>query len=191
MAGLQGKLVEQLQLLHALKSAALRMFDPMLRAVARQRTEHALPEVEDLLGRMHGVFSGHRAETAEHERRLRRRLSDLGARPARALVLGLGAGALVRGNLDRVRGQNHGAAARDAFVFENLEIASWRLLERLAERADDPLTAELARSAGVQDEDMAAAIGRNWDNVLSLMLAADGIPTGRTAPGPAPEPAAG
>jgi hypothetical protein len=37
--------------------------------------------------------------------------------------------ALLRGNLGRIGAQNHGANARDAFVFEHLEIASWELLE--------------------------------------------------------------
>lgn len=101
------------------------MFGAMLPAVRRQRDERALPEVQDLLERMSNAFGGHEEKTREHERLLRERLAALGAAPSRPRELGMGAAALLRGNLGRVGGQNHGANARDAFVFEHLEIASW------------------------------------------------------------------
>ena len=121
------------------------MFDVMLGAVRKQREAGELPEVQDLLERITKAFGGHEEETREHERRLRARLEALDAAPSRTRELGLGAAALVRANLGRIGGQNHGANARDAFVFEHLEIACWEILEQLAERTGDAETAELAR----------------------------------------------
>ena len=176
-AALRPKLIEQLQTLHATKAAALRMFDVMLGAVRKQRDAGGLPEVQDLLERMTKAFGGHEEETREHERRLRARLEALDASPSRPRELGLGAAALVRANLGRIGGQNHGANARDAFVFEHLEIACWELLEQLAERTGDAETAELARSCRAEDDEMASMIRRNFTNVLSLALASEGLPT--------------
>lgn len=178
-AALRPKLIEGLQTLHALKSAALRMFGAMLPAVRSQRDDPAMAEVHDLLGRMTNAFGGHEETTREHERRLRERLRALGAAPSRPRELGLSAAALMRGHLGRIGGQNHGANARDAFVFEHLEIAAWELLEQLAERLGDDETAELARSCRAEDDEMAALIRRNFTNVLSLMLVSEGLPAMR------------
>lgn len=176
-AALRPKLIEQLQTVHAIKAAALRMFEVMLAAVRRQRDEGALPEVQDLLVRMTDAFAGHEEQTRVHEQALRARLAELGAQPSRPRELSLCAAALLRANLGRVGGQNHGANARDAFVFEHLEIACWEILELLAERADDFETAELARTCRAEDDAMAAVIRRNFTNVLSLTLACAGLPT--------------
>lgn len=182
MAGpIEEQVVRQLQTTHALKAGALRMFDPMLAAVAEARDGGAMAEVADLLGRMHRVFSGHRDETATHAARLASRLRELAAGPARGKLAGMSAGATVRA---RLGGQNYGADARDAFVFEHLEIATLHLLEQVAERARDPQTAELARSCRAEDEEMAAAINRNWTNVLSLTLASKGLPVLRVPEAP-------
>lgn len=176
---LRGKVIAQLQTVHALKSSALRMFGPMLADVRRQKDSQALPEVHDLLERMVSAFGGHEEATRDHEHRVRARLRALGAGTSKAREAGLGTAAVMRGHLGRIGGQNHGAAARDAFVFEHLEIASWELLEHLAERTADSETAELARSCRGDDDDMAALIRRNFPNVLSLMLASEGLPTMR------------
>jgi len=176
---LRGKVIAQLQTVHALKSSALRMFGPMLADVRRQKDSQALPEVHDLLERMASAFGGHEEATRDHEHRARARLRALGAGTSKPREAALGTAAVMRGHLGRIGGQNHGAAARDAFVFEHLEIASWELLEHLAERVADSETAELARSCRGDDDDMAALIRQNFPNVLSLMLASEGLPTMR------------
>ena len=182
---LDEQLIEQLRSVHALKRGALRMFDPMLAAVAAERDGDDMTEVVDLLAKMHRAFTAHRAQTAEHVSILEARLRALSSAPARGRVLAISAGAIARARLGAIGGQNHGANARDAFVFEHLEIASLSLLEQLAERTGDVATADAARECRTQDESMATTINGNWTNVLSLTLASTRLPTARAdAPSP-------
>ncbi|MDQ3607407.1 MAG: ferritin-like domain-containing protein [Actinomycetota bacterium] len=174
---LRDELLERLRALHALKAGALRLLDPMLGSVAAAREDGALSEVSDLLGRMHGAFSGHRATTARHVADLAARIDALGGSTSRGRVQAVGAGAALRGRLAARGGMNFGAAASEAFVFEHLEIAQTHLIEELARRIGDEATADLAAGIRGQDEGMAETIGRNWTNVLSLALATKGLPT--------------
>lgn len=77
----QALMIEQLRTVHAMKAAALRMFDPMLRAVEAEQRNPDMAEVVDLLDNMLGAFGEHRTQTAAHERALLRRLEQLDRRP--------------------------------------------------------------------------------------------------------------
>ncbi len=178
-AQLVEKVIEQAQTLHALKSAALRMFESMVEAVREERDGDALSEVQDLLEKMTGNFGAHEETTRDHERRLRERLEALGAGPSKAREGGLGAAAVIRTVTGRAGGQNYGSNARDAFVFEHVEMASAELLALVADRAGDERTAQIAREIRDDDEEMAAMIRRNLPNVLTLMLASEGLPAVR------------
>ncbi len=173
---LRPKVVEQLRHVHALQVGALTMFDGMLTAVRR---EQALPEVADLLARMLEAFEAHRLETQRHEREVRARLAALGGRPARGKEVGMRLAAHARVLTGRLGGQNHGANARDAYVFEHLEIATYHLLEKVAERAGDRETAQMAREHRGDNCEMGHKIRGNWENVLSLLLASEGLPVAR------------
>ncbi len=169
---LDEQIVAQLRSIHAVKAGALAMFAPMLTEVATERDDRSTAaEIAGLLGRMHRAFSAHRGETAQHVQSLAARLTELGGAPAgrRAGSLALGARAWVAAN--GIGGQNHGANARNAFVFEHYEIASLKLLEQLAERNDDGPTLTIVSGILADDEEMAATISRNWTNVLTLTLA--------------------
>ena len=131
--------------------------------------------------RMHGHFGSHREATAGHVGRLAGTLTSLGANPARGKSAAVGAGAALRARAATIGGMDFGAMARDAFVFEHLEIAQAHLIEQLADRAGHAPVAAVAREIREEDEAMAATISRNWTNVLSLALATRGLPTRRPA----------
>ena len=56
-----------------------------------------------------------------------------------------------------------------------MEIASYQLLERIAQRAGDEETAVAARESRAEEEKMAAVIEANWDRFAELSLQEAGV----------------
>ena len=68
-----------------------------------------------------------------------------------------------------------GKNARDCYTTERMEIVAYELLERLAKKADDEQTAEVARKNRADEQAMARKIDSNWDRFLELTLATPGV----------------
>jgi ferritin-like metal-binding protein YciE len=158
---LQRKLVDYVQDAHAMEQTVSTMLDSMIAT-----TED--PEITEMLKQ-------HKRQTQEHERRLRERLDAMGAgTSATRSVGGLGA-ALFKGVGDVARTDKPAKNARDGFMTEHMEIAAYELLERLAKKAEDEQTAEVARLNRADEQAMAKKIESNWDKVLDLTLATPGL----------------
>jgi ferritin-like metal-binding protein YciE len=161
---LRQKLVEYIEDAHAMEQNVSTMLDSMI-----STTDD--PEITEMLRH-------HKQETERQEQRLRERLDALGAGTSSARKQAQTvATALMKGAADQVRGDQAGKNARDGFTTEHMEIAAYQLLERLAERAGDRETAEVARQNRAEEEEMARKIDANWDRFLDLTLAENDIRT--------------
>jgi ferritin-like metal-binding protein YciE len=158
---LQQKLVDYIEDAHAMEQNVLQMLDSM---IATTRDEDIVEELEH-----------HKMETERHEQLLRERLQALGRDASLRKEAQSIAGALMKGVADQVRGDKAGKNARDGFITEHMEIAAYELLERLAQRAGDEETAEVARRNRADEEAMAQKIASNWDKFVDLTLAEEGI----------------
>ena len=158
---LQQKLVTYVQDAHAMEQNVSTMLTSMI-----STTDD--PQITEML-------EHHKRETEEHERRLRERLDAMGAGTSTTKeVGGLGA-ALFKGVGDMARTDKPGKNARDGYMTEHMEIASYELLERLAKKAGDTETAEVARKNRADEQAMARKIESNWDRFLDLTLATPGV----------------
>ena len=81
----------------------------------------------------------------------------------------------MKGVVDRARGEKAGRNARDGFATEHMEIASYELLRRIAERAGDEATAQAAGEIILEEKAMADKISANWDRFAELSLVEEGI----------------
>src|SRR3712207_3575754 len=158
---LQQKLIDYIEDAHALEQNVSRMLDSMI-----STTDD--PEITEMLRH-------HKDETERQEQRLRGRLDALGAGTSTRKEAQTIAAALMKGAADQVRGDQAGKNARDGYVTEHMEIAAYQLLERLADRAGDQETAEVARQNRAEEEAMARKIDSNWDRFLDLTLAENDI----------------
>ena len=158
---LQQKLIDYIEDAHALEQNVSMMLDSMI-----STTDD--PQITQML-------KHHKEETERQEQRLRERLDALGAGTSTRKQAQTIVSALLKGTADQVRGDQAGKNARDGYVTEHMEIAAYQLLERLAERAGDTQTAEVARQNRAEEEAMAQKIDANWDRFLDLTLAQNDI----------------
>jgi ferritin-like metal-binding protein YciE len=141
---------------HAIEKQAIRLLE----------TAPALAGDDD----MGAIFRAHLLQTKEHERYVAERLEARGASPSKlkdaamqgaALGLGAALGAMPKTPL---------RLATVAFAFENLEVATYRVIRLLAERAGDAETRSVAERILEQEEAAAELVAGTFDRALQVTL---------------------
>jgi ferritin-like metal-binding protein YciE len=156
MATTTEQLVKHIDEAYAMEQSVLRMLDRMI-----DSTDD--PE-------MRGHLEQHKRDTELQAERLKERLQAHDASPSIVREAGGILGALMKGVVDIARSEKAGRNARDGYATEHMEIASYQLLERVATRAGDEETAEVARLNRREEEWMAAKIEESWDKIAALSL---------------------
>jgi len=145
----------------AMENTVLRMLDSMIETTHKQELKNDLRH--------------HKVETEEHISRLQRRLDERGVTPSMVREATGVMAALMKSVLDKARRESAGRNARDGYAAEHLEIASYQLLERIAERAGDTDTAEVVRQNRRDEEAMAKKLEGHWDLFAELSLEEEGV----------------
>lgn len=157
---IEGQLVEYLKDAHAMEANVDRMLDGMIRTTDDREIRNQLEH--------------HKDETQRHKQRLEECLQAHGEDASTVKDIAAQGGAFMKGLVDMARSEKPGKNARDGFVTEHLEIASYELLERVAKRAGDEKVAEVARQNRADEEAMAEKIASNWDKFVDLTLKEEG-----------------
>ena len=119
---------------------------------------------------MAAAFRQHRTETEEHGRLVDERLSELGGSPSKlkdiaGAVTGVGFGLFAKFQPD-----TPGKLAVHAFSYEHMELAAYDMLARVADRAADAETAQMARRIGEQEGAMAERVAGLFDRAVDASL---------------------
>jgi len=161
MSTIHEQLIKHLDEAHAMEQGVLRMLDGMISTTDDPKI---LQELEH-----------HKIETEGHALRMKSRLRQHGASPSTVRQLGGIVGALAKMPIDLVRGDKAGRNARDGYATEHMEIASYELLKRVAQRAGDDETVAACDEIIGQEQAMADLIAANWDAFVELSLRDEGV----------------
>jgi UDP-glucose 4-epimerase len=118
------------------------------------------------------AFEEHLIETEDQERRVRERLEALGGKPSKLKdAAGVGGGWAMAA-FAASQPDTPGKLTMHAFSYEHMELAAYKLLKRLAERAGDVETAGMAADIAAQEARMAERLEQNFDAAVEVSLAA-------------------
>jgi ferritin-like metal-binding protein YciE len=121
------------------------------------------------------VLREHLNETREHEQLITACLEDRGAGTSMIKDAALRLGALNLGGFFAAQPDTPMKLAVFAYAFEHLEIASYELLRRVAERVGDTGAVELAQRISRQETDAARRIRSHFSEALDATLAQRGL----------------
>jgi ferritin-like metal-binding protein YciE len=116
------------------------------------------------------IFRTHLAETEGHERRVRERLESHEASPSTVKGLVMKAGGVGFALFAKFQPDTPGKLTAHAYSYEHLELASYELLARVADRAGDSETAEAARAIRDQERAMADRLAGAFDSAAQASL---------------------
>lgn len=120
--------------------------------------------------RLRAAFEQHLSETEGHERRVRERLEALGGKPSTLKDAAGGAGGWAMAAFAASQPDTPGKLAMHAFSYEHMELAAYELLRRLAERAGDEQTAQMARDIAAEEATMAGRLADSFDAAVDSSL---------------------
>lgn len=121
------------------------------------------------------AFSEHLAETEEQERLVAERLEAHDASPSKLKDLAQKGGAMATGALAKSMPDTTGKLAIQAYGFEHLEIASYRMLRVVAEQAKDQETVQVAERILAQEEAAAEKLDGLLEQVADYDLEQLGV----------------
>lgn len=153
---LEHELIKYLAEAHAMERQALELLDKAADAVG----DEALAE----------MYRSHRRETAEHEEHVRARLAAHGHQPQKLKDAAMQAGGFALGMALQVSPDTPIRLATSTFAFENLEIAAYQLIERLARLVGDYETVAVIERILEQEEAAAERIAGTFGRMLELAL---------------------
>jgi ferritin-like metal-binding protein YciE len=116
------------------------------------------------------IYRAHLLQTQEHERYVGGRLAAYGSSPSTVRDTAMQAGAVVIGLVAQAAPDTPVRLATTAFAFENLEVAAYRVLQRLATRAGDTATLSVVERILEQEEAAAELVAGTFDRALEITL---------------------
>jgi ferritin-like metal-binding protein YciE len=158
---LEQQLVKYLEDVHSTEENAI----AQLRAGAESADDEALA----------AALREHLAETEEHERLVSERLDAYGASSSTLKDTAQKGAAKMTGMMAKAAPDTSGKLAIQAFSFEHLEIASYRMLREVARRAGDEQTVTVAERILAQEEAAAQKLGSLLEAVAERDLERQGV----------------
>jgi ferritin-like metal-binding protein YciE len=121
-------------------------------------------------GRMAAALSEHLRETEGHERMVRDRLEELGGSPStlKDVVMAVGGKGFVL--VARTQPDTSGKLLAQSYSYEHLEVAAYRLLALVADRAGDSHTTALANAIAEGERRMGERLAECYDEVVESSL---------------------
>jgi ferritin-like metal-binding protein YciE len=117
------------------------------------------------------IYEEHEKETEEHKRLVEERLEAHGASRSIVKDVAGAVGGVPMVLFAKFNPDTPGKLANHALSYEHMEHAAYELLERIARRAGDTETAEVARRIAEQELAMAERIEASFDRTVELSLA--------------------
>jgi ferritin-like metal-binding protein YciE len=166
---LEQQLVKQLVDAHAMEKQAIQLLDKGAGIVGDEEIAR--------------IFRAHLVQTEEHERYIAERLQAHGESPSKLKDAAMQVAALALGVGAKAMPDTPARLATLAFAFENLEIAAYGILRRVAERAGDRETVAVVDRIVEQEEAAAELVRGTLDRIVELTL---GEPARSPLPGVTP-----
>ena len=120
------------------------------------------------------AYRTHLAETEGQERLVRERLEAHDAAPSKVKDIVMQAGGVGFALFAKAQPDTPGKLTAHAYSYEHLELASYELLARVAERAGDEQTAAVARDIREQERAMGERLAASFDRAAQAALAGKG-----------------